>query len=332
MYFFPVLVGILFYVQGPHCYVAGTRNGAADLEDVIQDESLFREIEQRILAEQRYRQMQRQAMESGLYRPAGKSGSSFKYRTNSNGNDLAVEDTNLEDQGDNFKVEDTNLADEGTNFAEEFPTGANKEQDPVKDQDPVKEDPTPATPKKEGDNPPVPSTQNYSNPLPPQHHRQDATVMNKESFVFFVLVTACSVVGLVGIIMAGVCWYKLRRKVKAASDVDYPAYGVTGPTKERLPSPGDRKLAQSAQMYHYQHQKQQMIAMERANGEMKHDASEDESEEENEEGDYTVYECPGLAPTGEMEVRNPLFTGDAQTPVNGETPANLPHPPQQQEE
>lgn len=29
---------------------------------------------------------------------------------------------------------------------------------------------------------------------------------------------------------------------------------------------------------------------------MKQDASEDESEEENEEGDYTVYECPGLAP------------------------------------
>ncbi|ELV13129.1 Neural proliferation differentiation and control protein 1, partial [Tupaia chinensis] len=31
------------------------------------------------------------------------------------------------------------------------------------------------------------------------------------------------------------------------------------------------------------------------------------SEEENEDGDFTVYECPGLAPTGEMEVRNPLF-------------------------
>lgn len=29
---------------------------------------------------------------------------------------------------------------------------------------------------------------------------------------------------------------------------------------------------------------------------MKNDASEDESDEENEEGDYTVYECPGLAP------------------------------------
>ena len=28
-------------------------------------------------------------------------------------------------------------------------------------------------------------------------------------------------------------------------------------------SGGDRRLAQSAQMYHYQHQKQQMIAMEK---------------------------------------------------------------------
>lgn len=56
---------------------------------------------------------------------------------------------------------------------------------------------------------------------------------------------------------------RLHKKIKATSDVEYPAYGVTGPTKERDGSPGDRKLAQSAQMYHYQHQKQQMIASER---------------------------------------------------------------------
>ena len=56
---------------------------------------------------------------------------------------------------------------------------------------------------------------------------------------------------------------RYNKRAKAASDVEYPAYGVTGPTKDRLPSPGDRKLAQSAQMYHYQHQKQQMIAMEK---------------------------------------------------------------------
>ncbi|KAK2145304.1 hypothetical protein LSH36_689g01029 [Paralvinella palmiformis] len=109
------------------------------------------------------------------------------------------------------------------------------------------------------------------------------------------------------------CDKVLQKNVKAASDVDYPAYGVTGPTKERFSSTTDRKLAHSAQMYHYQHQKQQMIAMEKAQGDLNKDGSEVDSEEENEEGDYTVFECPGLAPTGEMEVKNPLFNED--TPV-----------------
>ena len=49
---------------------------------------------------------------------------------------------------------------------------------------------------------------------------------------------------------------------KAAADVEYPAYGVTGPNKDVSPS-GDQRLAQSAQMYHFQHQKQQIIAMEK---------------------------------------------------------------------
>ncbi|XP_077045182.1 neural proliferation differentiation and control protein 1 isoform X3 [Agelaius phoeniceus] len=38
------------------------------------------------------------------------------------------------------------------------------------------------------------------------------------------------------------------------------------------------------------------------------------SDEENEDGDFTVYECPGLAPTGEMEVRNPLFDDSSLHP------------------
>lgn len=90
---------------------------------------------------------------------------------------------------------------------------------------------------------------------------------------------------------------RLHKKGLAAADVDYPAYGVTGPNKETSPS-GDRRLAQSAQMYHYQHQKQQIIAMEhRASNEQRNGSMTDvESDEENEEGDYTVYECPGLAP------------------------------------
>lgn len=43
--------------------------------------------------------------------------------------------------------------------------------------------------------------------------------------------------------------------------------------------------------------------------------SDVESDEENEDGEYTVYECPGLAPTGEMEVKNPLFQDDL-TPMS----------------
>lgn len=142
------------------------------------------------------------------------------------------------------------------------------------------------------------------------------------SLSFIMIVAGCTVLAAIGVVGAGVCWYKYNKRVKSASVVDYPAYGVTGPAKDHAPSPGDRKLAQSAQMYHYQHQKQQMIAMEKANGSMKHDASDEESEEDNVEGDYTVYECPGLAPTGEMEVKNPLFRGDEtpSTPVNEDPP------------
>jgi len=104
--------------------------------------------------------------------------------------------------------------------------------------------------------------------------------------------------------------------------VDYPAYGVTGPNKDVSPS-CDRKLAQSAQMYHYQHQKQQIIAMENCQAtDGSCGLSDVESDDDNEEGDYTVYECPGLAPTGEMEVKNPLFLDETPaTPATGATAA-----------
>jgi len=144
------------------------------------------------------------------------------------------------------------------------------------------------------------------------------TIFNSDNKVFMVTVGAAGLAGFLGILMAGVFYYKFRSESNATMEVEYPAYGPGGPkgnttqSKERVPSPGDRKLAQSAQMYHYQHQKQQMIAaMEKASGETKQDSSyDDDSEEDNTEGDYTVYECPGLAPTGEMEVKNPLFRGD----------------------
>jgi len=60
-------------------------------------------------------------------------------------------------------------------------------------------------------------------------------------------------------------------------------------------------------MFHYQQQRQQMMAQEKAHLDAKPVYSDDSDDEAPGGGDYTVYECPGLAPTGEMEVRNPLF-------------------------
>ena len=57
----------------------------------------------------------------------------------------------------------------------------------------------------------------------------------------------------------------MNRKLPLTFNFPFPlaAYGVTGPGKEISPTSGDRKLAQNAQLYHYQHQKQQMIAFDR---------------------------------------------------------------------
>ncbi|CAL4065724.1 unnamed protein product [Meganyctiphanes norvegica] len=129
---------------------------------------------------------------------------------------------------------------------------------------------------------------------------------------FTAIVAGCTAVAVSAVVGAGMCWYRLNKSHRAAADAEYPAYGVTGPNKDLSPSSTDRKLAQSAHMYHYQHQKQQMIALEKSSGggERHGSTSDVDSEEEGEEGDYTVYECPGLAPTGEMEVKNPLFHDD----------------------
>ncbi|XP_071379886.1 LOW QUALITY PROTEIN: neural proliferation differentiation and control protein 1-like [Centroberyx affinis] len=116
-------------------------------------------------------------------------------------------------------------------------------------------------------------------------------------------------------IVAGCRWlwsssfwrYRLQKGVRLTQKVDYPAYGLMRAHSFDNNVPGDKKLAHSAQMYHYQHQKQQMLSLEKHRDEPKVPDSGATSDEENEDGDFTVYECPGLAPTGEMEVKNPLF-------------------------
>jgi len=172
----------------------------------------------------------------------------------------------------------------------------------------------------------------------------------------------------------GSCVIRWQRRSKAAQDVEYPAYGITGPGpssgKSSLKSSpstsnppaggwgtspwkvaaaaaansGDKKLAHSAHMFHFQHQKQQVIAMERylqcihywnhnwfnhwwkltrlryesssshAGCERRGSNSGAESDEDNEEGDYTVYECPGLAPVSHFTILNTLLLNPSNKP------------------
>jgi len=129
--------------------------------------------------------------------------------------------------------------------------------------------------------------------------------------LFLVIVGTCTLIGVLGLVAAAIFWYKIQKRAEASLDAEYPSYGVTGPTTNSKISPSttmsDRKLAQSAQMFHYQQQRQQMMAQEKAHLDAKPVHSDDSDDEAPGGGDYTVYECPGLAPTGEMEVRNPLF-------------------------
>ncbi|XP_056132070.1 neural proliferation differentiation and control protein 1 [Lampris incognitus] len=124
---------------------------------------------------------------------------------------------------------------------------------------------------------------------------------------FIILSSVFAGAGSLALVVAGVCWVRLQRDVRLSQKVDYPAYGLMKAHSFDSSVPGDKKLARSAQMYHYQHQKQQMLSLERHRDQSKVPDSGATSDEENEDGDFTVYECPGLAPTGEMEVRNPLF-------------------------
>lgn len=120
--------------------------------------------------------------------------------------------------------------------------------------------------------------------------------------VMWAIIGACILAALVGMIVAITCWYKLRQDVKTQSEADYPAYASDMSSYSKS---GDHKLAQSAQLYHYQRQKQKILELERAESER--DADEKPISDDDDMGEFSVYECPGLAPTGELEVKNPLF-------------------------
>ncbi|XP_032979769.1 neural proliferation differentiation and control protein 1 isoform X5 [Rhinolophus ferrumequinum] len=153
----------------------------------------------------------------------------------------------------------------------------------------------------------------HMSPLKAQGGRGDGLTL--------VFIVACSVAGVAALAVAALCWYRLQRDIRLTQKADYAAPQAPGsPATPGISQPGDQRLAHSAEMYHYQHQRQQMRCLER-HKEPPKEVDSASSDEENEDGDFTVYECPGLAPTGEMEVRNPLFDHSSLS-------APLPPPPQ----
>lgn len=139
-----------------------------------------------------------------------------------------------------------------------------------------------------------------------------ASVTEMGNVVFLTVVTVCTMAAAVGMVVAGVFWHRLHKQHLAAQEAEYPQYGVIGPSKEKKNKRqnGDESMAYKAQLHHYQQTKQKIISGEETGVTgARHES--DESGDEADDGDYSVYECPGLAPTGDIEVQNPMFDSNA---------------------
>jgi ribosomal protein S8 len=128
------------------------------------------------------------------------------------------------------------------------------------------------------------------------------------NLIFMGVVGICATVAMAGTVVAGTAYYKLHAQTAAAQSAS-DMHTVSGPAKDRMRKAvqrGDQKNAYSAQLHHYQQTKNEIIRIEQQGGHAREQDSEDDSEA-GDEPDYSVYECPGLAPTGDIEVANPMF-------------------------
>jgi len=135
--------------------------------------------------------------------------------------------------------------------------------------------------------------------------------------VFITATVLCSGAAVFGMVAAGMHLHKLRQRNKSAADAEYPQYGITGPAKPLPRLSGDEKLASGAHLQHYQHTKKQILVMAKPNHLQTREPDVDDSDDSDVEGidaDFNVYECPGLASAGDIEVNNPLFGIDGIAP------------------
>ncbi|GMT34846.1 hypothetical protein PFISCL1PPCAC_26143, partial [Pristionchus fissidentatus] len=131
---------------------------------------------------------------------------------------------------------------------------------------------------------------------------------NKGGHLLFLAVGCVMAVGMVAALIGGLIRYRKNRE--EPDDQEYAPYAGTGPrTKKPIKGEkGDDTLAYKAQLHHYQQAKQKIICGEENAGVA--GDSDDETDEIDDENNFSVYECPGLAPTGDIEVHNPNFAAD----------------------
>uniref|UniRef100_A0A803J563 Neural proliferation, differentiation and control, 1, gene 2 n=1 Tax=Xenopus tropicalis TaxID=8364 RepID=A0A803J563_XENTR len=103
------------------------------------------------------------------------------------------------------------------------------------------------------------------------------------------LIVICSLTGVSGIVVVALCWYRLQKEVQLAQKT---AYATCADRRQHICN-------------RYQNKKQQLQAQESRSSLQPYRQLSTDSEPDTD--DFTIYECPGLAPTGEMEVHNPLF-------------------------
>ncbi|KAG8553096.1 hypothetical protein GDO81_003267 [Engystomops pustulosus] len=113
------------------------------------------------------------------------------------------------------------------------------------------------------------------------------------------LIVICSLTAFSGVLVVAMCWYRLQKEVRLAQELAYTAY------KGSRQHPCQRSADQmSHYMQHYSAQKKHFQAQE---GSEKKPCQQLSTDSEADGEEFAIYECPGLAPTGEMEIHNPLF-------------------------
>ncbi|MFH4973914.1 hypothetical protein AB6A40_000623 [Gnathostoma spinigerum] len=134
-----------------------------------------------------------------------------------------------------------------------------------------------------------------------------APIVRGSDFVFIAVGTVAVIAAVVGVTGGGLYLRRLKARNNATERSDFTHYAPTGPGRDKKKKKGDETLAYKAQLHHYQQTKQKIISGEEQLADMGDNETSDASDDEDGINNFSVYECPGLAPTGDIEVQNPNF-------------------------